>query len=167
MTEDIHRRGIERELPCKLTNTDLLEVAISKAKAEAFLEEQEAKFEDVKREWSTSLKEIEKRISTMGSELRTRERRQPVECYERWRDGATLEIVRSDTHEVIDVRTATLRDKQPNLPETDGEPTPAINGEVQTGFPDDDEDEPDVAGDDAGDEPVEETKPKRKRSTKR
>lgn len=159
MTEDIHRRGIERELPCKLSNSQLLEIAISKANLEAHLEELEAKFEDVKREWTTQMKDVEKRISTMSGELRTREQRRVIECYERWRDGATLEIVRTDTGEVIDVRVATLRDKQPNLPATDDEPAAAAD--VQTGFPEDDDEDDDDG--DAADGPSDELADKRKR----
>lgn len=153
MTEDIHRTGIERELPCKLTNEQLLETAISKANAEAHRDELEAKLEDLKREKTTEIKEVEKRIDAMGAELRTRERKQLVECYERWRDGATLEIVRSDTREVIDVRVATARDKQQPLPSGD-EPADAA---AQTGFPEDDEDDAD------DEEPAPKSKGKRSR----
>ena len=159
MTQEIHRQ-FEKELPVKLGGKELLEVAISKANAEAELEQEQAKFEDVKREWGAKLKNVEKRIATMGTELRTREQRRMVPCYERWRDGATLEIVRGDTGEVIDVRTATMKDKQPNLPETTGEPAAAT--EVQTGFPEDEED--DAAGDEeASDEKPDEKKPVRRR----
>lgn len=151
MTKEIHRTGIERELPCKLTTPELLEIAISKANAEEYLEEQQAKLEDLKREHGNAIKETEKNIARMGQELRTREQRRPVECFERWRDGGTLEVVRSDTGEVIDVRVATLRDKQGELP-TDSEPAPATD--AQTGFDEDDEDE---------EKPAEKTKRGRKR----
>lgn len=159
MTDEIHRE-FERELPVKLQGKELLEVAISKANAEAELEQEEAKFEDVKREWGTKLKNIEKRISTMGTELRTREQRRPVPCFERWRDAGTLEIVRTDTGEVIDVRVATMKDKQPNLPETSE--SPAV-GEVQTGFPEDGEEED--AGEEASEDekPADAAKPKRRK----
>lgn len=159
MSEEIHRRGIERELPCQLTNQQLLEIAISKSNLEAYLDELGAKFEDAKREWQTQIKEVEKRISTMSAEIRTREQRRVIECYERWRDGATLELVRTDTGEVVDVRVATLKDKQGELPATDAPPT----SDVQTGFPEDDEDD---AGDGADDAPDEGDKPKRRKGRK-
>lgn len=156
--QDIHREGIVRELPVKLAASQLLEIAISKANAEAQLEQDESKLEDIKREWGDKLKEQKKQIAAMGSALRTREQRQPIDCYERWRDGATLEVVRTDTGEVIDVRVATLRDKQGELDGTTDTPEAAADG-VETGFPEDDEDEKD----DAGDEQHEE-KPKKKRA---
>lgn len=118
VAEDIVKRDIMRELPCKLTDEQLLEVAINKAEAEAALEELESDFKDVKEEWSVRIAQSEKRIAEMGAELRTKEQKRVIKCYERFVAG-TIEVVRSDTKEVVERRAANLSEAQRALPATD------------------------------------------------
>lgn len=117
MTEEIHRTDIKRELPCRLSPDEMLDIAIRKSKLEAQLEEKEEEFAENKREWTKALEEIESRIGVMRSELRTGEQRRVVNCHERWR-GQLIEIVRDDTGEVVDTRASTLRDTQQSIPGT-------------------------------------------------
>jgi NifB/MoaA-like Fe-S oxidoreductase len=114
-TEDIVKRGIKRELPCKLTDQEELEIARRKASAEAELEEVQADFDDAKNEWKSRLEEVEKRIALMGAELRTGEQKRVIDCYERFVAG-TIETVRTDNGMVIDRRAASLADTQRALP---------------------------------------------------
>ena len=110
---------IKRELPCKLTDTDLLEIAIDKAKAEGELDQIQDQFADVKREWGKRIEESEKRIAAMGSELRTRERKRVVICHERVVIATRMvEVVREDTYEVVDRRAANLFEAGKALPPT-------------------------------------------------
>lgn len=113
--EDILKRGIKRELPCKLTDQEELEIARRKAAAEAELEEVQADFDDAKNEWKGRIEEVEKRIALMGAELRTGEQKRVIDCYERFVAG-TIETVRSDNGMVIDRRAASLADTQRALP---------------------------------------------------
>lgn len=131
--EDIVKRGIKRELPCKLTDHEELEIARRKATAEAELEELLEDFKDAKDEWGTRIDEVEKRIAIMGAELRTGEQKRVIECYERFKAG-TIEVVRTDNGMVIDRRAASLGDTQRALPKVADEPTPATSddeGEAQ------------------------------------
>ena len=110
---------IKRELPCKLTDSDLLEVAIDKAKAEGELDQIQDEFADVKRDWGKRIEECEKRIAQMGSELRLRERKRVVICHERVVLATRMvEVVREDTFEVVDRRAANLFEAGKVLPQT-------------------------------------------------
>jgi hypothetical protein len=116
-TEDIHRTDIKRELPCRLSPDEMLDIAVRKSKLEGELEELEEEFSEEKRSWNKRLEELEGRIGVMRSELRTGEQRRVVTCFERWR-GQLIEIVRDDTGEVVDTRASTLRDTQQTIPGT-------------------------------------------------
>lgn len=106
-TEDIIKRDIMRELPCKLDGEALLDIAIAKSEAEAKLEELQSDFSDAKDEWKARLEEVEKRIAVMGAELRLKEQKRVISCYERFVSG-TVEVVRADTKEVVERRAANL-----------------------------------------------------------
>jgi hypothetical protein len=101
--------GIKRELPVRLTNDELLDVAFSKARLEDERDQLEDQFADVKRQWTERIAGIEKHIDAMGLELRTRERKQVVICHERVVAATRMvEVVREDTNEVVDRRAANL-----------------------------------------------------------
>ncbi len=106
-TQDIVNRDIKRELAVKLTNEDLLEIAIEKAQLEAQLEELETDFGDAKKEWAKRMEDVEKRIAVKGHELRSKEQKRVVDCFERFRAGL-IETIRTDTYEVVETRAANL-----------------------------------------------------------
>lgn len=116
--DEIHRTGIERELACRLTDEQLLEVALHKAELEDKHEALEAELADVKASYKRRTEELEALIAEDRQVLKSRTVTRVVECFERWR-GNVLEIVRSDTGEVIDTRTPTLRDTQRVVPGTE------------------------------------------------
>jgi hypothetical protein len=115
----ITARNIKRELPCKLTDAQLLEVATVKADLEAELDELQDQFADVKRDWGKRLEETEKRIDHLGGELRARARKSVVICHDRI-DAVTrmVETIREDTGEVVDRRVANLFEAGQVLPQT-------------------------------------------------
>lgn len=117
-TQEIHRTGLQRELPCKLKQHEWLEIAVKKSRLEDELEEVKEQFDQVKEQWKKRITEIEDRIAVHRVELRTGEQKRVVECFERWK-GQVIEIVRDDTGEVIDSRTASLRDTQQQIPGTE------------------------------------------------
>jgi hypothetical protein len=105
----ITRRDIKRELPCKLTNEELLEVATAKAEAELQLEELEAEFANVRGDWKGKLEDQAKAIGKLGAELRSKSRIRVVICHEQVpADSLDVEVVRDDTSEVLERRAATL-----------------------------------------------------------
>jgi hypothetical protein len=117
---------IKRELPVKLTNDQLLEVAFSKARLEDERDQLQDQFADVKREWGERIAGVEKHIDAMGVELRTRERRQVVLCHERVVAATRMvEVVREDTDEVVERRAANLFEVGKVLPPAKREETDA------------------------------------------
>jgi hypothetical protein len=117
-TEEITRKGIQRELPVKLTPPELLTIAITKSKAEAERDELCAEFRDVKSDWNGRMEQLDNRIKAMGMTLRTQEERRVVTCHERFKAG-TIEVVREDTGEVVERRAATMAEAQKVIPGTE------------------------------------------------
>ncbi|MDR4483865.1 MAG: hypothetical protein R3B95_11740 [Nitrospirales bacterium] len=107
------KRYIERDLPCKLTNEELLSIgkrlgalsdecekrAVEKAAFNKELKEQEEKAQD--------------EMSVLRRELRTGIQPRIIECEERhdFERGAVT-IMRLDTGEIVEERTMTLADRQ-------------------------------------------------------
>lgn len=113
-------KNIKRELPCKLTDAQLLDVATTKADLEAERDELEEQFADVKRDWSKRIDEAEKRIDHLGTEIRARARKSVVICHDRVdRITRMVETVREDTGEVVDRRVANLFEAGQILPQTE------------------------------------------------
>jgi hypothetical protein len=115
--EEIINDEIQLELPCKLPPEKQFEIARRKCDAEDELEQEQARFDELKSAHSERVKEIERRIDVMRVQIKTGEQRQLVECYERW-VANTIERVRKDTREVFDRRAATMLDNQRRLPGT-------------------------------------------------
>jgi hypothetical protein len=118
---DVIRDQIKRELPVRLTDAERLEIAEAKAMAESELDEHSATEADRRREAAKRGEEIEKRIAVMGAELRTREQRRVVLCYERWKAGQ-VEVVRRDLdprdpQSVVERRAANLAEAQRAIPD--------------------------------------------------
>lgn len=118
-THKIITRDIKRDLPCRLTDTQLVEVATDHAKLEAEIGDVTDQFGDVKREWNKRIEDLEKRKEHLGGCLITRSRKSVVICHERV-DAITrmVEVVREDTGEVVDRRVANLFEASKVLPET-------------------------------------------------
>jgi hypothetical protein len=127
---DVIRDGIKLELPVRLTDAERLAIAEAKAEAESKLDDHRANLADIKREWGKREEEIEKRIAVMGAELRTREQKRVVVCYERWKAGQ-VEVVRRDldprdTASVVERRAANLAEAQRVMPDAE----PVAGGDV-------------------------------------
>jgi hypothetical protein len=138
MTEEIHRTDIRRELPVKLTDEEMFEIHLHKCKLEDQLEEAEQDLADVKADWKTKIEVLESQIAEKRGWLRTGEQKRVVKCYERWR-GNLLEVVREDTSAVVDTRTSTLKDTQPDLPELAQAQADAAKTQSDAGVSEDDD----------------------------
>lgn len=125
MTDKITRKSVLRELPVELADQELLEVARDKARREAALEELQASFTDVKRDWNARIEADEKVIAQLGAIVRTGQRRQPVDCFERYQTEGEhkgkVEVVRKDTDEVVERRVADLLEARNALPPEEGD----------------------------------------------
>lgn len=102
---DVVCDGILRDLPVPLSDAERLAIADAKAAAEAELAA-----------IRTRAAEQRRRIASMTSELRERQQRRVVPCYERWVRGQ-IEVVRRDVDprdpaSVIDRRPATTEESQ-------------------------------------------------------
>jgi hypothetical protein len=137
-TGEVHRTGIKRELAVKLSFEDMLDVAINKTKLEDQVEKLETEFDLVKDKHKTDLAEVEAKIAALRAQLRTGERATVVECFERWK-GNLLELVRTDTNQVVETRTATLKDTQPDLPSMAAAQADAAKAQAAAGVAEDDE----------------------------
>lgn len=118
-TSKIITRDIKRDLPCRLSDPQLVEVATDLAKVEVELNDVTDQFGDVKRDWNKRIEDIEKRKEHFSAQLLTRSRKSVVICHERV-DAITrmVEVVREDTGEVVDRRVANLFEASKVLPAT-------------------------------------------------
>lgn len=114
-------RQFTRDLPVRLNDEELQlygKLLAIKVQEEAAVDDQR---KQIGREYSTRLGAIrceQARLAdarSKGLELR------PVECTERWHSGM-IEIVRSDTDEVVESRPVTPADQQIQIPGLDDDP---------------------------------------------
>lgn len=132
---DTKTNTFTRELPVRLSDAELQSYGKMLADKIGEQELAEARKKQSVAEWSGKIKAIENEVKRLadarskGAELR------PVECADRFNAG-TVEVVRLDTHEIIDVRPADLRDRQLDLPELDEDDHVEAAGHV--GPPEDD-----------------------------
>lgn len=123
MSDRITRKKIMLELPCPITDRELLEISRDKAKHEDELDEISAEFSDVKRQWSSRLEAKEKQIEQLRAVIRTGEQKRPIECFERYVDDGEhkgkVETVRRDTLEVVERRIADLLEARSATPDAE------------------------------------------------
>lgn len=123
VTETIVRKKVLLELPCPLTDFEVLAKAKQKANAELELEELLAELADVKRGWSKRIEEKEKTIAQWGAEIRTGDEKRVIECYERYQSEGEhrgkIETIRKDTAEVVSRRAADLLEARQAVPDAD------------------------------------------------
>jgi hypothetical protein len=132
--ETVVRKRVLRELPVKLTDRELLDVAKQKSDAESELEELQAEFAETKREWNARIEAIETRIARHAAEFREGTQKRPVECHERYvREGehaGKVETVRLDIGEVVDRRVADLLEARNALPKDEADAQAEIGDEI-------------------------------------
>jgi hypothetical protein len=118
--DDIVRRGIKRELPCKLTDEEFTRIARQRATKEAELAQLQADLAREKKKRMDQIEELGDEVSKMGRELHTGEQDRTVPCNDMFRradDGTGwIHTIRQDTHTEVERRPATAHETQRYLP---------------------------------------------------
>ena len=118
--EDVVRRGIKRDLPCKLDDTELLRIARLRATKEAEIAQLEADLAREKKKRGDQLEELGDEVAKMGRELHTGEQDRIVACndvFRRATDGTGwIHTIRQDTFTEVERRPATAHETQRYLP---------------------------------------------------
>lgn len=171
--DDVVRRGIKRELPCKMTDEEFTRVARQRATKEAEIAQLESDLAREKKKRQDQIDEISDEVSKMGRELHTGEQERTVPCNDIFRragDGTGwIHTIRLDTFDEVERRPATAHETQRYLPSVGD----AVGGSLidqanaaqsPRSAQDDTNDVPDGKGDGKGDEDSD--KPKKRKGTK-
>lgn len=118
---DIVKRGIKRDLPCKLNDDEFTRIAKTRATKEAERDELEADLKREKQRREAQIEELEDEIGKMGRELRTGEQDRIVTCDEvfvrDFVDGSGWVVtIRRDTMAEVERRPASAHETQRYLP---------------------------------------------------
>lgn len=120
VTDDVVRRNIKRELPCKLTEEEFTRISRQRVAKEAELSQLEADLAKEKKRRQDQIDELEDEISKMGRELHTESQDRTVPCNEVFRradDGTGwIHTIRLDTFDEVERRPATAHETQRYLP---------------------------------------------------
>lgn len=114
---EISDRQVTRELPVKLTESEMADVAraMGRADEERRVMESHAKVENDR--WKDRIKGLDARISDLASKAHLGMEARPVKCLETYdyRLGE-VRVVRTDTGEALETRPMTSDERQPTLP---------------------------------------------------
>lgn len=117
---DIVRRNIKRELPCRLTDEEFTRVAKQRAMKEAEKEELEMDLAKEKSRRTEQIKDLSDEIGKSGKELRTGFQDRTVNCNEIYRRDVEgtgwIHTIRIDTYDEVERRPATAHETQRYLP---------------------------------------------------
>lgn len=123
--DDVVRRGIKRELPCKLTDEEFTRVARQRATKEAELGQLQADLAREKKKRQDQIDDLADEVGKMGRELHTGEQERTVSCNELFRrapDGTGwVHTMRMDTFDEVERRPATAHETQRYLPTIGGD----------------------------------------------
>lgn len=119
-TDDVVRRNIKRELPCKLTEEEFTRIARQRATKEAERDELMDDLAKEKKRRQDQIEELNDEIGKMGTELRTGNQDRTVPCNEVFRRAADgtgwIHTIRLDTFDEVERRPATAHETQRYLP---------------------------------------------------
>lgn len=122
--EDVVRRNIKRELPCKLTEEEFTRISRQRVAKEAELEQLEADLSKEKKRRQDQIDEVSDAVIKMGRELHREEQERTVPCNEYFRraeDGTGwIHTIRMDTYDEVERRPASAHETQRYLPSIDG-----------------------------------------------
>jgi hypothetical protein len=128
--DDVVRRGIKRILPCKLTESEFMEVAKKRVAREALLIQCAADLQRETKKRKDQIAELEEEIAKMGRELHTESEDRTVLCndvFRRGEDGTGyVHTIRLDTNEEVEKRPATPGETQRYLPTLDATPSGSV-----------------------------------------
>jgi hypothetical protein len=124
--DDVIRRNILREQPCKLTDEEFARVARQRALKEAERDELEEDLAREKKKRQDQIDDLEDEIGKMGQELRTGYQDRTVKCIEVFRKGADgvgyVHLLRTDTWAEVERRAANAHETQRHLKGVDEQP---------------------------------------------
>jgi hypothetical protein len=123
-THDVVRRGIPRDLYCKLTDEEQLRIAKTRATREAERDQLLVDLADETSSRKAQIKKLDDEIGKMGRELRTGEQERTIptnEIFVKHDDGTGwIYVIRQDTDAEVERRPATAHETQRYLPSLDG-----------------------------------------------
>ncbi len=167
--QDVVRRNVKRELPCKLTEAEFTRISRQRVAKEAEHAQLEGDLAREKKKRQDQIDEIEDEIAKMGRELHTEHQDRTVPCNDVFRradDGTGwIHTIRMDTYDEVERRPATAHETQRYLPTIDGGSNGILDqsraaqrsAQVETAPTEDatpeGDDVPPDAGGDEGDEP--------------
>jgi hypothetical protein len=125
VTEDVVRRGIKRDLPCRLTEPEFMRISKQRVAKEAELTQLQADLVRETKKRKDQIGELEDEIAKMGRELHTEHQDRIVPCNDVFRrdpiDGTGwIHTIRLDTFEEVERKPATAHETQRYLPAIDG-----------------------------------------------
>jgi hypothetical protein len=129
------RETFRRQLPCKLTTEESArygQMLSSKVRERELTDETR---KSVAAEYGAKIKMITAEISRVAAALEKNEELRPIDCYKVFHAG-TMQTIRVDTNEVVEVRPATDAERQAPLPGVRGEtvmPTDTDFPEIEDG----------------------------------
>lgn len=112
--EDIVRRGFTRDLPVPLSKDEVTAVGKRWAATLSDIDHLDKQKKDSAASFERKKQDAKAQAATLQVEYMTEKRIMPVECYERFVSGM-IEIVRTDTCEVIDHRPANAAELQRDM----------------------------------------------------
>jgi hypothetical protein len=122
--DDVIRRNIPRELPCKLTDEEFTRIARQRATKEAERDELVDDLAREKKKRQDQIDDVDDEISKMGRELHTGFQERTIKCVEVFRKGPDgvgyVHTLRVDTYEEVERRPATAHETQRHLPSVEG-----------------------------------------------
>ncbi len=122
--EDVVRRNVKRELPCKLTEEEFTRISRQRVAKEAEHAQLEGDLAREKKKRQDQIDELEDEIAKMGRELHTEHQDRTVPCndvFRRAMDGTGwIHTIRMDTYDEVERRPATAHETQRYLPSVDG-----------------------------------------------
>lgn len=116
---DYVKKNLKLELPVRLDNEEIAELAHARGRLEAELSEIEQEYSDVKKDWNEKLETKRRSIAQYGIDIRSGKQNRPVLCDEVFRNG-TIQTIRQDTGEVVGTRPASMQEAQRHLPSVEG-----------------------------------------------
>lgn len=122
--EDVVRRNVKRELPCKLTEAEFTRISRQRVAKEAELAQLQADLAKEQKKRKDQIEEVSDEVAKMGRELHTEHQDRTVPCNDVFRradDGTGwIHTVRLDTYDEVERRPATAHETQRYLPSVDG-----------------------------------------------
>lgn len=118
--EDVVRRGINRDLPCKLTEEEFVRISRTRVAREAERDELQSDLDLEVKKRKEQIKERDDEINKMRRELHTGHQDRTIKCNEVFRkhpDGTGwIYVVRLDTMAEVERRPASAAEMQRYLP---------------------------------------------------